>query len=242
MLNIRKKLFWLFNLLVIIFAISCSGADLTKPEDMNVDLGKELGSGRFVTDKLTTTITNGSAYVFVAGTNSTDFLGSLIKLPSMSNYRSGNGAGIQVTDILKVNDISSTNSTVIDITGGVTVIKNDAGGVYRIDIPDSGVTNIEVEYSYKLKAITTSTQAPKIEPTIKKVNNDATNWTSLDLYKEIAGSTESSLFGKTYIYGVMTSVSANPTTYYMGLITNNILTNNNVSVASNGGAYKLWIY
>ena len=241
MLNIRKKLFWLFNLLVIIFAISCSGADLTKPEDMNVDLGKELGSGRFVTDKLTTTITNGSAYVFVAGTNSTDFLGSLIKLPSMSNYRSGNGAGIQVTDILKVNDISSTNSTVIDITGGVTVIKNDAGGVYRIDIP-STVTNIEVEYSYKLKAITTSTQAPKIEPTIKKVNNDATNWTSLDLYNEIAGSSESSLFGKTYIIGTAASVSANPTTYYMGLITNNILTNNNVSVSSNGGAYKLWIY
>ena len=237
MLNIRKKLFWLFNLLVIIFAISCSGADLTKPEDMNVDLGKELGSGRFVTDKLTTTIINGSAYVFVAGTNSTDFLGSLIKLPSMSNYRSGNGAGIQVTDILKVNDISSTNSTVIDITGGVTVIKNDAGGVYRINIPDSGVTNIKVEYNYKLKYLPSS--APQTDHTVFNVNSDATNWTSLDLYKEIAGSTESSLFGKTYIIGTAASLSANPATFTKGLITTNVLT---TTVSANGGTYKLWIY
>ena len=70
------------------------------------------------------------------------------------------------------------------------------------------------------------------------VNSHTTNWTSLDLYKEIAGSTENSLFGKTYIIGTATSVSANTTTFTKGLITTNVLT----TTVSSGGIYKLWIY
>ena len=56
-----------------------------------------------------------------------------------SDYRSANGAGVVVTDIIKVVDAAQN----IEITGGVTIDKNDAGGVYRINIPDSGVTNIK---------------------------------------------------------------------------------------------------
>ena len=58
MLKISKKLFWAFGLLsviAIIIAISCSGADATKPEDMKIDLGKELGSGKNITPELAPT-------------------------------------------------------------------------------------------------------------------------------------------------------------------------------------------
>lgn len=230
----------LFTLIFIasLFAISCS-VDNMKPEDLKVDLSKERGSGRYDTGELTTTqdTANNKATILVNGSSTTGtFLYTLLTNTSISSYKSANGAGVVVTDIIKVVDTAQN----IEITGGVTIDKNDAGGVYRINIPDSGVTKIKVEYNYKLKYLPSS--APQTDHTVSKVNSDNTNWTSLDLYKEIAGSSESSLFGKTYIYGVMTSVSNNPTTYYMGLITNNILTNNNVSVASNGGAYKLWIY
>ncbi|TXJ58389.1 hypothetical protein EPJ67_01370 [Brachyspira aalborgi] len=230
----------LFTLIFIasLFAISCS-VDNMKPEDLKVDLSKERGSGRYDTGELTTIqdTVNKKATVLVNGSSTTGtFLYTLLTNTSISSYKSANGAGVVVTDIIKVVDTTQN----IEITGDVTIDKNDAGGVYRINIPNSGVTKIKVEYNYKLKYLPSS--APQTDHTVFNVNSHTTNWTSLDLYKEIAGSSESSLFGKTYIYGVMTSVSNNPTTYYMGLITNNILTNNNVSVASNGGAYKLWIY
>ena len=229
----------LFTLIFIasLFAIGCS-VDNMKPEDLKVDLSKERGSGRYDTGELTTTkdTVNNKATVLINGSSTTGtFLYTLLTNTSIpSDYRSANGAGVVVTDIIKVVDTAQN----IEITGGVTIDKNDAGGVYRINIPDSGVTKIKVEYNYKLKYLPSTSSAPQTDHTVFKVNSDTTNWTSLDLYKEIAGSTENSLFGKTYIYGVMTSVYANPTTYYMGLITNNILTNNNVSVASNGGAYN----
>ena len=81
--------------------------------------------------------------------------------------------------------------------------------------------------------------APQTDHTVFNVNSNATNWTSLDLYKEIVGSTENSLFGKTYIIGTATSLSANPATFTKGLITTNVLT---TTVSANGGTYKLWIY
>lgn len=163
----------LFTLIFIasLFAIGCS-VDNMKPEDLKVDLSKERGSGRYDTGELTTTkdTVNNKATVLINGSSTTGtFLYTLLTSASIpSSYKSANGAGVVVTDIIKVVDTARN----IEITGGVTIDKNDAGGVYRIDIP-STVTNIEVEYSYKLKAITTSTQAPKIEPTIKKVNNYA---------------------------------------------------------------------
>lgn len=239
MLKISKKLFWAFGLLsviAIIIAISCSGADATKPEDMKIDLSKELGSGKMVTTNLTTTDNNGVKSVAV----DTNFLSELLSQPSMTSYSSGNGAGITVTDILKVirADVSATPENE-DITGIATAVKNDAGGVYRVDISDTTVTNVKIEYSYKLKAITTSTSAPKTTPTKIGINNDTTNWSSLDLTNQIAGSTENSLFGKTYVIGTAANMNTEPTQFSNGIITTNILT---VTVPSNGGAYKLWIY
>ena len=249
MLKISKKLFWAFGLLsviAIIIAISCSGADATKPEDMKIDLGKELGSGKNITPELApaTNTNNNTFYILVAGGDSatSHFFTTLLSEPSMTSYSSGNGAGITVTDILKVirADISATPENE-DITGIATAVKNDAGGVYRVDlaITDANINRVQIEFSYKLKAITTSTSAPKTTHTKIGVNNDATNWTSLDLTNQIAGSTENSLFGKTYVIGTAANINAEPTSFSNGLITNNILT---VTVPSNGGAYKLWIY
>ena len=249
MLKISKKLFWAFGLLsviAIIIAISCSGADATKPEDMKIDLGKELGSGKNITPELAPTdnADNSGKYVLVSGgdgTGSTShFFTTLLSEPSMTSYSSGNGAGITVTDILKVirADVSATPENE-DITGIATAVKNDAGGVYRVDISDTTVTNVKIEYSYKLKAITTSTSAPKTTHTKIGVNNDATNWTSLDLTNQIAGSTENSLFGKTYVIGTAANMNTEPTQFSNGIITTNILT---VTVPSAGGMYKLWIY
>ena len=228
----------LFTLIFIasLFAISCS-VDNMKPEDLKVDLSKERGSGKYDTGELTTTkdTVNNKATVLVNGSSTTGtFLYTLLTNTHIpSSYKSANGAGVVVTDIIKVVDTAQN----IEITGGVTIDKNDAGGVYRINIPDSGVTKIKVEYNYKLKYLPSST--PQTDHTVSKVNSDTTNWTSLDLYKEIAGSSESSLFGKTYIIGTATSVSANPTTFTKGLITTNVLT---TTVSANGGIYKLWIY
>ena len=226
----------LFTLIFIasLFAISCS-VDNMKPEDLKVDLSKEIGSGRYDTGELTTTkdTVNSKATVLVNGSTTGTFLYTLLTNTSISSYKSANGAGVVVTDIIKVVDTAQN----IEITGGVTIDKNDAGGVYRINIPDSGVTNIKVEYNYKLKYLPSS--APQTDHTVFNVNSDATNWTSLDLYKEIAGSTESSLFGKTYIIGTAASLSANPATFTKGLITTNVLT---TTVSANGGTYKLWIY
>lgn len=228
----------LFTLIFIasLFAISCS-VDNMKPEDLKVDLSKERGSGRYDTGELTTTqdTVNNKATVLVNGSSTTGtFLYTLLtntRIPS--DYKSANGAGVVVTDIMKVVDTAQNT----EITGGVTIDKNDAGGVYRINIPDSGVTKIKVEYNYKLKYLPSS--APQTDHTVFNVNSDTTNWTSLDLYKEIAGSTENSLFGKTYIIETATSVSANTTTFTKGLITTNVLT---TTVSANGGTYKLWIY
>ena len=228
----------LFTLIFIasLFAIGCS-VDNMKPEDLKVDLSKERGSGRYDTGELTTTkdTVNNKATVLVNGSSTTStFLYTLLTNTHIpSDYRSANGAGVVVTDIIKVVDTAQN----IEITGGVTIDKNDAGGVYRINIPDSGVTNIKVEYNYKLKYLPSS--APQTDHTVFKVNSDTTNWTSLDLYKEIAGSTENSLFGKTYIIETAASLSANPATFTKGLITTNVLT---TTVSANGGTYKLWIY
>ena len=207
-----------------------------KPEDLKVDLSKERGSGRYDTGELTTTqdTVNKKATVLVNGSTTGIFLYTLLTNTSiLSSYKNANGAGVVVTDIIKVVDTTQN----IEITGGVTIDKNDAGGVYRINIPDSGVTKIKVEYNYKLKYLPSS--APQTDHTVFNVNSDTTNWTSLDLYKEIAGSTENSLFGKTYIIGTATSVSANLATFTKGLITTNVLT---TTISSNGGIYKLWIY
>ena len=226
----------LFTLIFIasLFAISCS-VDNMKPENLKVDLSKERGSGRYDTGELTTTqdTVNNKATVLVNGSTTGTFLYTLFTNTSISSYKSANGAGVVVTDIIKVVDTAQN----IEITGGVTIDKNDAGGVYRINIPDSGVTKIKVEYNYKLKYLPSS--APQTDHTVFYINNHTTNWTSLDLYKEIAGSTESSLFGKTYIIGTATSLSANPATFTKGLITTNVLT---TTVSANGGTYKLWIY
>lgn len=226
----------LFTLIFIasLFAISCS-VDNMKPENLKVDLSKERGSGRYDTGELTTTqdTANNKATVLVNGSTTGTFLYTLFTNTSISSYKSANGAGVVVTDIIKVVDTAQN----IEITGGVTIDKNDAGGVYRINIPDSGVTKIKVEYNYKLKYLPSS--APQTDHTVFYINNHTTNWTSLDLYKEIAGSTESSLFGKTYIIGTAESVSANLATFTKGLITTNVLT---TTVSANVGIYKLWIY
>ena len=231
--KIGQTILLALSLTAIIIAMSCSGADATKPEDLKPDLGKERGSGRRTASNLTLITTNDTKYILVAGGTGTGnfFSGSFV----ISGYT--NGAGVTVTGISKVTyDNSGTNT---DITGIATPVYNDAGGVYRVNFntTDTSITTVNIEYSYKLKPA--PAQAPKTTPTKIGINNDATNWTSLDLYAEIGGSSEGSLFGKTYVYGATADISSSPTRFTNGLITNNILTN--LSIPANG-MYKLWIY
>lgn len=242
--KIGQTILLALSLTAIIVAMSCSGADATKPEDMKIDLGQELGSGRHITPALATAPNADNTGKFVLVTGATNhFLSSLMNEPSMSNYRSGNGAGIMVTDILKVlRADSNANATPEnqDITGVATAVKNDAGGVYRVDLATLDVTNVKIEFSYKLKTITTSTTAPKITHTKIGINNDTTNWSYINLTNEIEGSSEGSLLGKTYVFGTSTNINNTPTRYSNGMITNIILTN--LSIPANSGVYKLWIY
>ena len=226
--KIGQTILLALSLTAIIIAMSCSGADATKPEDLKIDASKELGSGRDRTPILTTFETNGVKSVII----DSQFVTNLMRNNAASNYVSTNGAGVVVTDITKV--INSTDNSEI---AGFTALKNDVGGVYRIDISDTSITSVEIEFSYKLKNASVSL-ITKTTPTKIGVNNDTTNWTSLDLTNQIGGSTENSLFGKTYVYGASSDISSSPTRFTNGLITNNILT---VSIPANG-MYKLWIY
>ena len=232
--KIGQTILLALSLTAIIYAISCSGADATKPEDLKPDLGKELGSGRRTASNLTlqNNTDNTGKYVLVAGGTGTGnfFSGQLV-----SGYT--NGAGITVTGISKVTYNNSGTNT--DITGIATPVYNDAGGVYKIDFntTDANITTVDIEYSYKLKLA--PAQAPKTPHTKMDINKDTTNWTSLNLYSVIEGSSEGSLFGKTYVYGATADISSSPTSFSNGLITNNILTN--LSIPANG-MYKLWIY
>ena len=236
--KIGQTILLALSLTAIIVATSCSGADATKPEDMKVDLSKELGSGKMVTTNLTTTNNNGVKSVTV----DINFLSELLSQPSMTSYSSGNGAGITVTDILKVirSDAQATPENE-DITGIATPVRNDAGGIYRVDLAttDANINRVQIEFSYKLKAITTSTQEPKTTPTKIGINNHTTNWSSLDL-TNVTGLGEGSLLGKSFVFGSYQSMTAEPPTQFSnGMITNNIL---NVTVQMSGGVYKLWIY
>ena len=228
--KIGQTILLALSLTAIIVATSCSGADATKPEDMKVDLSKELGSGKMVTTNLTTTDNNGVKSVTI----DINFLSELLSQPSMTSYSSGNGAGITVTDILK----ALNGDSQADITVSVSAVKNDAGGVYRVDISDTTVTNVKIEYSYKLKAVTTSTTSPKTTPTKIGINNAATTLTNLDL-TNVTGLGEGSLLGKSFVFGSSANMKTEPTQFSNGMITTNILT---VSVPSSGGMYKLWIY
>lgn len=226
--KIGQTILLALSLTAIIVAISCSGADATKPEDLKPDLGKELGSGRRTVSSLTlvNNVDNTGKYVSV----SSFFSGQLV-----SGYT--NGAGIMVTGISKVTYNNSGTNT--DITGIATPVYNDAGGVYRVNFntTDNNITTVDIEYSYKLKLA--PAQAPKTTPTKIGVNTNTNTLNFLDLYAEIAGSSEGSLFGKTYVYGATADISSSPTSFSNGLITNNILTN--LSIPANG-MYKLWIY
>ena len=229
--KIGQTILLALSLTAIIIAMSCSGADATKPEDLKPDLGKERGSGRRTASNLTLITTNDTKYILVAGGTGNFFSGSFV----ISGYT--NGAGVTVTGISKVTyDNSGTNT---DITGIATPIYNDAGGIYRVnfDTTDANITTVNIEYSYKLKPA--PAQATKTTPTKIGVNTNATVLDNLDLYAEIEGSSEGSLFGKTYVYGATADISSSPTRFTNGLITNNILTN--LSIPANG-MYKLWIY
>ncbi len=231
--KIGQTILLALSLTAIIVAMSCSGADATKPEDLKPDLGKERGSGRRTATNLTlqNNADNTGKYVLVAGGTGNFFSGSFV----ISGYT--NGAGITVTGISKVTyDNSGTNT---DITGIATPVYNDAGGVYRIDFntTDASITTVNIEYSYKLKPA--PAQATKTTPTKIGVNTNTAVLDNLDLYAEIEGSSEGSLFGKTYVYGATADISSSPTRFTNGLITNNILTN--LSIPANG-MYKLWIY
>ena len=229
--KIGQTILLALSLTAIIVAISCSGADATKPEDLKPNLGKELGSGRRTASNLTLIATNDIKYVLVAGGTGNFFSGSF----GIWGYT--NGAGITVTGISKVTYNNSGTNT--DITGIATPVYNDAGGVYKIDFntTDANITTVDIEYSYKLKLA--PAQAPKTTPTKIGVNTNTTVLDNLDLYAEIEGSSEGSLFGKTYVYGATADISSSPTSFSNGLITNNILTN--LSIPANG-MYKLWIY
>ncbi|TKZ35413.1 hypothetical protein [Brachyspira catarrhinii] len=229
--KIGQTILLALSLTAIIVAMSCSGADATKPEDLKPDLGKELGSGRRTASNLTLITTNDTKYVLVAGGTGNFFSGSF----GISGYT--NGAGITVTGISKVTyDNAGTNT---DITGIATPVYNDAGGVYRVNFntTDANITAVNIEYSYKLKLA--PAQAPKTTHTKIGVNTNTTVLDNLDLYAEIEGSSEGSLFGKTYVIGATADISSSPTSFSNGLITNNILTN--LSIPTNG-MYKLWIY
>ena len=233
--KIGQTILLALSLTAIIYAISCSGADATKPEDLKPDLGKELGSGRRTASNLTlqNNTDNTGKYVLVAGGTGTGnfFSGSF----GISGYT--NGAGITVTGISKVTYNNSGTNT--DITEIATPVYNDAGGVYRVNFntTDANITTVDIEYSYKLKLA--PAQAPKTPHTKMDINKDTTNWTYLNLYSVIEGSSEGSLFGKTYVYGISSNINTQPTSFSNGLITNNILTNLTIL---NGAIYKLWIY
>ena len=230
--KIGQTILLALSLTAIIVAMSCSGADATKPEDLKPDLGKELGSGRRTASNLTlqNNTDNTGKYVLVAGGTGNFFSGQLV-----SGYT--NGAGITVTGISKVTYNNSGTNT--DITEIATPVYNDAGGVYRVNFntTDTSITSVNIEYSYKLKLA--PAQAPKTTPTKIGVNTNTNTLNFLDLYAEIEGSSEGSLFGKTYVYGATADISSSPTSFTNGLITNNIL--NNLSIPANG-MYKLWIY
>ena len=226
--KIGQTILLALSLTAIIVATSCSGADATKPEDMKPDLSVELGTGRRTASNLTlvNNADNTGKYVSV-GTNF--FLGQLV-----SGYT--NGAGVTVTSILKVTyDNAGTKN---DITGIATPVRNDAGGIYRVDLAttDASITTVNIEYNYKLKLA--PAQVSKTTPTKIGINNDTTNWTSLDL-TNVTGLGEGSLLGKSFVFGSSANVKTEPTQFSNGIITTNILT---VSVSSNGGMYKLWIY
>ena len=228
--KIGQTILLALSLTAIIVATSCSGADATKPEDMKPDLSVELGTGRRTVSNLTlvNNADNTGKYVSVGA----NFFPSV---QLISGYT--NGAGVTVTGILKVTyDNAGTKN---DITGIATPIRNDAGGIYRVDLAttEATITAVNIEYNYKLKLA--PAQVSKTTPTKIGINTNATNLTSLDLYNEIAGSSEGSLFGKTYVYGSSANINTQPTTFSSGLITNNTIT---VSVPANGGVYKLWIY
>lgn len=230
--KIGQTILLALSLTAIIVAMSCSGADATKPEDLKADLGKELGTGRRTVTNLALQDNADSSgkYVLVAGGTGSFFSGL-----SISGYT--NGAGITVTGISKVTRTNASGAKE-DITGIATPVYNDAGGVYRINISDTTVTNVDIEYSYKLKV--TPAQVTKTTPTKIGINTNSTALNSLDLYTEIEGSSEGSLFGKTYVIGISTDINSQPTRYTNnGLVTNNILTNLSIS---NGQVYKLWIY
>ena len=228
---IGKTILLALSLTAIIVAMSCSGADATKPEDLKADLGKELGTGRRTVTNLTLqTNADNTGYVLVAGGTGSFFSGSFV-----TGYT--NGAGITVTGISKVTRTNASGAKE-DITGIASPVYNDAGGVYRINISDTTVTNVDIEYSYKLKV--TPAQVTKTTPTKIGINTNSTALDYLDLYTEIAGSSDGSLFGKTYVIGISTDINSQPTRYTNnGLVTNNILTN---LAISNGQVYKLWIY
>ena len=230
--KIGQTILLALSLTAIIVAMSCSGADATKPEDLKPNLGKELGSGRRTASNLTlqNNTDNTGKYVLVAGGTGNFFSGSF----GISGYT--NGAGITVTGISKVTYNNAGTNT--DITGIATPVYNDAGGVYRVNFntTDNSITSVNIEYSYKLKLA--PAQAPKTTPTKIGVNTNTKTLNFLDLYAEIAGSSEGSLFGKTYVIGA-TNINSQLTIFTNGLITNNILTNLTIS---NGAIYKLWIY
>ena len=226
--KIGQTILLALSLTAIIVATSCSGADATKPEDMKPDLSVELGTGRRTASNLTLV-------------NNTDNTGKYV---SVRNFFSGqlvsgytNGAGVTVTGILKVTYDNAGTKT--DITGIATPIRNDAGGIYRVDLAttEATITAVNIEYNYKLKLA--PAQVSKTNPTKIGINTNSTALTSLDLYTEIAGSSEGSLFGKTYVYGSSANINTQPTRFTNGLIMTNIIT---VSVPTNGGVYKLWIY
>ena len=212
--KIGQTILLALSLTAIIIAMSCSGADATKPEDLKADLGKELGTGRRTVTNLTlqANTDNTGKYVLVGGWTGSFFSGSFV-----TGYT--NGAGITVTGILKVTRTNASGAKE-DITGIATPVYNDAGGVYRIDISDTTVTTVDIEYTYKLKV--TPAQVTKTTPTKIGINTNSTNWTSLDLYSAIEGSSEGSLFGKTYVIGTTNNINYQPTIFSNGLITNNI--------------------
>ena len=141
--KIGQTILLALSLTAIIIAMSCSGADATKPEDLKPDLGKERGSGRRTASNLTLITTNDTKYILVAGGTGTGnfFSGSFV----ISGYT--NGAGVTVTGISKVTyDNSGTNT---DITGIATPVYNDAGGVYRVNFntTDTSITTVNIEYT-----------------------------------------------------------------------------------------------
>ena len=227
--KIGQTILLALSLTAIIVAMSCSGADATKPEDLKPDLSKELGSGRITVTNLTLEGNGGSGKSISVTTNF---------FSSVAAYN--DGMGVSVTGILKVTRTNASGGKE-DITGLATPVYNDAGGVYKINFSDSSVTtvtHVDIEYSYKIKLH--PNRVSKTTPTKIGINTNSTALTNLNLYQEIAGSSEGSLFGKNYVIGI-SDINSQPTSFTnnTGLITTNMLTNLSIS---NGQVYKLWIY